>query len=121
MYTNTKKKRPFYKILYLLNSKVVSKNIKQNVSRTSGTHKFATVSIFLHSHKVYRTYCENSFFHPQQHFIHQNMKRLALNEGQNRRKTKKQHLLKTTTACQMNEKAVQCLRFMELSPLELNS
>ena len=31
------------------------KKMKQNVSRTSGTHKVATVLIFLHSHKVYRT------------------------------------------------------------------
>ena len=71
--------------------------MKQNVSRTSGTHKVATVLIFLHSHKVYRTLCENSCFHPQQHFIHQNMKLFALNEDQKRWKTKKQ-LLTTKTA-----------------------
>ena len=62
---------------------------------------------------------KTAFFHPQQHFIHQNMKLFALNEGQKRWKTKEQ-LLKTKTAFLMNEKAAQSLRFMKLSPFELN-
>ena len=47
-------------------------------------------------------------FHPQQHFIHQNMKLFALNEGQKRHKAKTQ-LSKTKTAYYMNEKAAQSL------------
>ena len=52
-------KRPFYKVLYLLNQvsakKKKKRKKKKNISRTSGTHKVATVLIFLHSHKVYWT------------------------------------------------------------------
>ena len=72
----------FIRFCIFCTSKVVSK-----VSRTSVTHKVATVLIFLHSNKVYRKqlFLSSAAFYSSKH------KLFALNEGQKRRKNTHTH------------------------------
>ena len=91
-YTQTKKKRPIFMVLYfLIQLRCRNKKISQNVFQTSDTQKLVIIWFLLLILKGYWTLCAHSFLHQQQEVNHQNVIHFTLN-GSQKRPTMKKHL-----------------------------